>query len=199
MLNKPPQQDKRPESERIQDAEGILDILVNRNLIPTYGDFNISELFKELDGQEKAQAFKVADLIEKILLSYSLIRIHPQFNLRYELTQEGRKMMKFEYFMFYLEEINRSISPSAIIDNSIKISGDNNTAITGDENKIQGSFDLDLLSKANPTTDENIQPAKQDKATSLGKFTIKHIWPIILTIATGLIVAYLTYRFHWLS
>ena len=62
-----------------------------------------------------------------------------------------------------------------------------------------GSFhsDLDLRPIINPPTAETVQPNKQESKTSFGKFIIKHIVPIVITIGTGLIVAYLSYRFHW--
>jgi len=57
ILNVPGKPDQRPESERMQIAKGVIDLLVNRNLIPLYDGFKIDNLFSSFDGEEKQQAY----------------------------------------------------------------------------------------------------------------------------------------------
>jgi hypothetical protein len=200
IINDPGKADQRPELERIQDAKGILNSLVNRNLISIYEHFNIHDLFKELDGQEKQQAFKVADLIEKILLKYNLIKIHPQFNLRYELTQKGRRMMDFEYFFQWEEEYGMSSdnSSATFVDKSVKINGDNNKVAIADDKAKQNLSDSDLRPDLNPT-EKLVTKNKMSAATVLqeiGLWIISNVWQFVLLVLAAIVASYMIYKWR---
>lgn len=57
---------------------------------------------------------------------------------------------------------------------------------------------LDIRPKTYPSTAATIEAAKTGIRTSLGKFIMKHVVPIVITILTSLLIAYLIYQFGWL-
>jgi hypothetical protein len=75
---------------------------------------------------------------------------------------------------------------------SIHVSGDIVGSIVGSH-----AHDLDFRPKINPTIPAVAEPNKAGQKISLGKWIIKHIVPIIITICSGLLIAYLAYRFGW--
>lgn len=173
ILNKAPRPDDRPEHERVQVAKGVIELLVQRNLIPLYSHFRVDELFKELDGEEKSQAYPVADLVEKILSGHGLIKTNQHLNLRKDLTEKGRDMMNFGSF-FLWEENNRKITePSFNYSQTFNAAGN----IVGSGN-VQSDL-RDSLSESPITHNVTTTPKIKAKATSwyTSPLFIYFIWP----------------------